>query len=58
MIEVVTHKDLQDRQLFQPKYLLKTAAGIVFLERNALLPYLANEAVATIYLHVRFYLYV
>jgi hypothetical protein len=36
MVEAVVRKDLDgDRQLFPPKHLLQTAAGIVFLERNA-----------------------
>jgi hypothetical protein len=52
IVEVVEHKDLEgNRQLFPQEYLLKTAVGILLLERNAVFPCLANESVATMYLY-------
>jgi hypothetical protein len=33
-VKATAHKDLVDHQTFMPKHLLKTAIGIVFLERN------------------------
>jgi hypothetical protein len=52
IVEAVEHKGLEgNRQLFPMKYLLKTVVGIALIERNAVLPYLANKSVATMYLH-------
>jgi hypothetical protein len=55
IVEVVAHKDLRgDNQLFPQQHLLQTAVGIMFLERNVMMPYLTNEAVLPSHLYEHF----
>jgi hypothetical protein len=54
-VVVVARKDPGgDNQLFTNQHLLQTAVGIMFLERNAMIPYLTNEAVSPSHLYEHF----
>lgn len=57
MVKVVAQKVLGgDRLLFPPKRSLQTTVRIVFLERKAVLLYLTNRVVVTVYEYLCDYL--